>query len=351
MGADVSICTSDVASGDDSFTCNPDVAECEDAITDCHNHAIVACDAKHTSMCSSSPVRQHKFGVELKDHYELGPQVGEGAFASVWRCNSMRTGVSRACKATAKAEGHAQSAYTEVDILKLLQRGGYGQARIVRLFEVFEDDRAVYLILELCCGGDLHSRRMEAGRFEEIECKHLMKQMLIAVAHIHMHRVAHRDLKLENWLFVQDAPETDLRLCDFGLAAVLRCGEFATDRVGSVQYVAPEVLKGEYDTRADLWSMGVILYMLLSGTAPFTGKKQQEVLFAIIRREINFRLPVWDKVSADAKAMVNALLTTEPLDRPTALMTLTHPWMLGGSRSTVSEPPPSVHACSVPPEP
>eukprot|EP00971_Amphidinium_carterae_P101162 2001524-Amphidinium_carterae.1 len=117
----------------------------------------------------------------------MGPMVGEGAFASVWRCSSTRTGVVRACKTTAKAEGCSHIAYTEVAILKLLQRGGYGQARIVRLFEVFEDDTAVHLILELCCGGDLHSRRMEAGRFSEAECKNFMKQMLLAVGHIHMH--------------------------------------------------------------------------------------------------------------------------------------------------------------------
>merc|ERR1719454_1025577 len=175
---------------------------------------------------------------------------------------------------------------------------------IVRLFEVFEDQRFVHLVLELCIGGELYQRQSQIGVFTEVQAKFLIQQMLCAVSHLHRHFVAHRDLKLENWLFTKQAPELDLRLCDFGLSVVLRPGEKAKDRVGSVYYVAPEVLNGSYDRRADLWSIGVILFMILSGLPPFNGDKPATIYIEVAKGMVTFDAPTWLKVSQSPRDLI-----------------------------------------------
>lgn len=243
-----------------------------------------------------------------------------------------RSGVRRACKSIDKSQGAAcdSCAKTEVDILLRLQWGGRGRGLIVRLFEVFEDARYVHLVMELCVGGELYQRQSQIGIFNETQASRLVQQMLLAVAHLHRHFVAHRDLKLENWLLTRPAPCLDLRLCDFGLSVVLRPGERAKERVGSVYYVAPEVLSGSYDCRADLWSIGVILFMLLSGLPPFNGPKAEDILVEVAKGSFSFEAPTWRRVSTSPRGLIQQLLSRDPDMRPAADQVLEDAWVCSG---------------------
>jgi len=281
--------------------------------------------------CTAERVDVRPQGVPIDPHYMLAEEIGRGGYAKVRLCTHKRSGIKRACKSIEKTLGASceASARTEIDILLRLQWAGRGRGLIVRLFEVFEDRTFVHLILELCAGGELYERQSKIGTFDETQAKCLFQQMLSAVSHLHRHFIAHRDLKLENWLFMHPAPNLELRLCDFGLSMVLKPGEKARDRVGSVYYVAPEVLHRSYDRRADLWSAGVILFMLLSGLPPFNGAKPEDILNEIAIAQPNFDASVWRRVSDDPKDLIQQLLDRDPEARPSAEEALENTWIRG----------------------
>ena len=190
----------------------------------------------------------------------------------------------------------------------------------------------MHLILELCTGGELFLLQIKRGVFTEAEARILLRQMLRALLVLHSHYVAHRDLKLENWLLVKPEPSLDLKLCDFGFSIVLRPREVSKERVGSIYYVAPDVLLGPYDYRVDLWSMGVILFMLLSGKPPFNGAGEDEILVAVKAASVSFESPTWSCVSPLANTLILQLLSRDPRQRPSAEAALSHAW-LSGSKS------------------
>lgn len=307
---------------------------CEVACKQGKPQVLDACGGDGSGGCGQhgSRVQVHGDGVPLHGFYALGESIGEGGYGVVRKCRERRTGVIRACKTTAKAKGEAGllCARMEVDILRALQRDGdRGEGTVVQLFEVFEDEQAVHIVLELCGGGELYHRQSSCGTFAESETKVLFLQMLGAIAHVHRHEVAHRDLKLENWLLTRQAPSLDLRLCDFGLSVFLRPGEVVSECVGSVYYVAPEVLNGSYDARVDIWSLGVIAYMLMSGLPPFNGTHQPEILSAILRGSVSFDAPVWRTVSSEARNVILQLLRLDPNARPAAEAALQSGWLQG----------------------
>eukprot|EP00928_Gymnodinium_smaydae_P023573 TRINITY_DN19405_c0_g1_i1.p2 TRINITY_DN19405_c0_g1~~TRINITY_DN19405_c0_g1_i1.p2 ORF type:complete len:312 (-),score=66.68 TRINITY_DN19405_c0_g1_i1:126-1010(-) len=276
--------------------------------------------------CGVARVLRHDRGREVTSDYELGGELGHGGYATVVRCSCRRSGEVRACKSILKARAHgADGALREADIHCLLR--GDGDDRILRLLEVFEDASSVHLILELCGGGELFERQADVGVFAEAEAQELLRQMLRALEHLQRHRVLHRDLKLENWLLTAPAPSLDLRLCDLGLSVVLAPGEQASELVGSPYYVAPEVLKGCYDAQADLWSLGVILYMLLSGAPPFNGATPKDIFASIRRGSPDFAERTWDETSPAAAALILDLLAFEPADRPSPAAVLQGVWI------------------------
>lgn len=293
-----------------------------------------------TTCCSTDRVQVHPDGVSIHAYYSLGQPVGEGGYGIVRRSRERRSGVVRACKTTAKIDGVAGMlcARMEVDILRAVQKGDRGGGCIVRLYEVFEDGEAVHIVMELCGGGELYQRQAEVGLFPEPEAKILLWQMFSAMGHVHRHDVVHRDLKLENWLLTRPAPNLDLRLCDFGLSIFIRPGEVATDCVGSVYYVAPEVLNGAYDQRADVWSLGVIMFMLLSGLPPFNGPNQAQILDSIKHGWLSFDAPIWRTVCPDARALILRLLQMNPNTRIDTEQALSDSWMEGAISKGIFEP-------------
>jgi len=206
---------------------------------------------------------------------------------------------------------------------------------IVRLEEVYESHSEIYLVQELCLGGELFDRLDEQPdyHYTEAQCARLIKEMLCSVRYIHSKGIIHRDLKLENFLFSDTGPDSELKMIDFGLSKHFKFGEVQHEAVGTPYTVAPEVIRGSYDERCDVWAIGVITYLLLSGESPFGGCGGPESL-VVVRDNIlkcNFVFEpedIWENVSEKAKHFINKLLVTDPNLRPTARDVQRDEWLI-----------------------
>jgi len=215
---------------------------------------------------------------------------------------------------------------------------------IVRLEEVYESHSEIYLVQELCVGGELFDRLDEQPdyRYNEWECAKLVKQILCSVRYIHSKGIIHRDLKLENFLFSSKDPETsELKMIDFGLSKHFFQGEIQSEAVGTPYTVAPEVITGAYDERCDVWAIGVIAFLLLSGDPPFGGcggpEPMTEVRQNIISASYTFQpSDIWDNVSDCAKEFIKCILVTDPSKRPNAWEAQQHKWITDYSQTTIS---------------
>jgi len=200
---------------------------------------------------------------------------------------------------------------------------------IVRLIETFSDGQNVYLVLELCEGGELFDAIVDRGQFPEREAAVCTQQMLRAVHYLHANGLVHRDLKAENWLLAEDkAPaSTMLKLCDFGLACKISPGGRLQDRVGTPYYVSPEVIAGDYDVKSDMWSVGVVIHMMLCGAPPFVGKDTQDVLKIVAEAQLRMDRPVMKSLSSSARSILMALLQRDPERRLSSGEALEAEWI------------------------
>ena len=237
----------------------------------------------------------------------------------------------------------------EIGLLKMLDH-----PNVIKLYEYYEDASNIYLILELCDGGELFDRlHMQQGsRYTEAEAARLMFKMVAAIAYCHYMGISHRDLKLENFIFESKDVDSNIKLIDFGLSAKYGSSiRRMQTMVGTAYYIAPEVLNASeqqsgifgapprgYTHACDLWSLAVIAYMLLSGTPPFKGRRDREVLAAVRKGKYTLSGPRWDSVSDFAKDFIRKLLVYNPAKRMTAEMALKHPWLLRAKHESASRP-------------
>jgi len=205
-----------------------------------------------------------------------------------------------------------------------------GHPHIVRLRAAYEDSQAVHLAMDLASGGELFDRIVKRGRYTERDAAAAARTVVEVVQHCHSMGVVHRDLKPENWLLADSSEGAALKATDFGLSAFFREGQVFSDIVGSAFYVAPEVLRRSYGPQADLWSCGVMLYILLSGVPPFYATTEQGIFEQVIRGPLDLESPPWPHVSAPAKDAVRRLLVRDPRKRATAVEILAHPWLREG---------------------
>jgi len=208
---------------------------------------------------------------------------------------------------------------------------------VIRLEEVYETSASIYLVMELCRGGDLfdclYNHNQTVRRYSEYETAKLGKQMLSALQYLHSKGIIHRDLKLENFLFSTSETSSELKLIDFGLSKHFKVGEIHYEAVGTPYTAAPEILASNcYDERSDVWSIGVLIYMLLSGEPPFGGLGE-EVNLTTLRNKIASGVPdftpdhVWSNISDEAMAFINGLLVIDPKFRPTAANAKRFQWL------------------------
>eukprot|EP00551_Chaetoceros_affinis_P005609 CAMPEP_0203673750 /NCGR_PEP_ID=MMETSP0090-20130426/13623_1 /ASSEMBLY_ACC=CAM_ASM_001088 /TAXON_ID=426623 /ORGANISM="Chaetoceros affinis, Strain CCMP159" /LENGTH=524 /DNA_ID=CAMNT_0050539461 /DNA_START=225 /DNA_END=1799 /DNA_ORIENTATION=+ len=207
----------------------------------------------------------------------------------------------------------------EISILQSLDH-----PNIVKAYEVYETSVNIYLVLEHCSGGDLYSR----VPYNEKESAKIVGKLVSAITHMHRHDISHRDLKFENVMFESKAPDAEIKLIDFGLSKkVINGKKYMTEGVGTIYTMAPQVLRGVYTSQADLWSIGVISYMLLSNTKPFYGKKRRHVVSRILKGNFSFYAPSWENISNEAKDFVTELIEVNPQKRLNADQALAHEWL------------------------
>jgi len=278
-------------------------------------------------------VRVHPVGQPLRGTYDVETEpLGVGGTAVVHLCrqsgpSSSAPAVTRACKTMMRDLGTEDALiWREVAIWTKLLHGCTDG--IVRLYEVYQEETYVHLVMELCDGGELYARQAQLGVFEEHEAQVLLRQMLAAVAQLHRLSIVHRDLKLENWLFGEADRLEPLKLADFGSSAEVVRGEQLFEKVGSPYYTAPEVLHGQgYGSSCDIWGLGVIAYMLLSGQPPFDGPSRETILLAVRLRKPEFNSQAWVDTSDTASEFVARLLTRDVTLRPDAGAAAADAWL------------------------
>ncbi|XP_047336554.1 phosphoenolpyruvate carboxylase kinase 1-like [Impatiens glandulifera] len=261
----------------------------------------------------------------LNRDYRVCNEIGRGRFGVVSRCYSAVSGEVFAVKSIDKSlvSGDSidrQCLYNEVKVMQIL----YPNPNIVRIFDVYEDDSYLHIVIELCNSGDLF-QRVEERVLSEDEAAIVMFPLMDAIAHCHRRGIAHRDIKPDNILF--DERER-LKLADFGSAVCFREGEIMSGIVGTPYYVAPEVLLGRnYCEKVDVWSAGVILYILLTGVPPFYGDSPSEIFEAVLRGNLRFPARLFHSVSPAAKDLLRKMLCKDVSRRFSAEQVLRHPWL------------------------
>ncbi|XP_057960663.1 calcium-dependent protein kinase 2-like [Malania oleifera] len=264
---------------------------------------------------------------DIKSLYTLGKELGRGQFGVTYLCTENSTGHTYACKSVLKRKlvsvNDKEDIRREIQILQHLT----GQANIVEFKGAYEDRQSVHLVMELCAGGELFDRIIAQGQYSERAAAKICRSIVNVVNVCHFMGVMHRDLKPENFLLSSKYEGAMLKATDFGLSVFIEEGRVYRDVVGSAYYVAPEVLRRSYGKEIDVWSAGIILYILLSGVPPFWAETERGIFDAILQGEIDFESQPWPSISNSAKDLIKKMLTPDPKKRITSAQVLEHPWI------------------------
>ncbi|GKV23206.1 hypothetical protein SLEP1_g32963 [Rubroshorea leprosula] len=263
----------------------------------------------------------------VRSIYTFGRELGRGQFGVTHLVTHKETGQEFACKSIATRKlvrrDDIEDVRREVQIMHHLT----GHSNIVELKGVYEDRHSVNLVMELCAGGELFDRIIAKGHYSEKEAAKLFRQIVTVVYNCHTMGVMHRDLKPENFLLLNKDDDSPLKATDFGLSVFFKPGDVFKDLVGSSYYVAPEVLRHNYGAEADIWSAGVILYILLCGEPPFWAENEEGIFQAILRGHLDFSSNLWSSISRSAIDLVRKMLKANPKERLSAVDVLNHSWM------------------------
>mmetsp|Transcript_6408 Transcript_6408/g.11143 ORF Transcript_6408/g.11143 Transcript_6408/m.11143 type:complete len:477 (+) Transcript_6408:1555-2985(+) len=269
-------------------------------------------------------VKQTTGSVHLK--YEMVSEVGSGAFAKVHEAVQRETGAHRAIKVLPKLNLTDEDKARFINEFELLRRTDH--PNIVTLYEYYEDNHNFYLVQEMCSGGELLTIILNRQQgFSEVRAAFYIKQVLSAVCHCHSLNIVHRDLKPDNLLLENKHPSSMLKVIDFGISCLKSTRHKLTQRTGTIQYMAPEIFKNSYNEKCDIWSCGVILFILLSGKMPFGGSTDREIIQAITRGKYTMIGPEWTSITEEAKTLVKKMLQVDPLKRPSAEECFNDPWI------------------------
>ncbi|KAL2629102.1 hypothetical protein R1flu_013788 [Riccia fluitans] len=290
-------------------------------------------------MAQPNPAMREMTGDPIKDSvlqrtteqigklYKMGHKLGQGQFGTTYFCQEKATGKAFACKTISKrklvVQDDVEDVRREIQIMHHLS----GHPNVVQIRDAYEDDANVYLVMELCAGGELFDRIVKKGNYSEAAASALCRTIVGVIAACHSLNVMHRDLKPENFLLANKSEDAPLKTTDFGLSVFFKPDEKFTNLVGSPYYIAPEVLNRNYGPEADIWSAGVILYILLSGVPPFWGETDQAIFNKITRGRVDYSSYPWPGISASAKDLVKRMLDMNPKTRITAKEVLLHPWI------------------------
>ncbi|XP_051123907.1 calcium and calcium/calmodulin-dependent serine/threonine-protein kinase isoform X2 [Andrographis paniculata] len=296
----------------------------------------------------------------LTDEYEVSEVLGRGGFSVVRRGKHKSTSInggtpkdvaiktlrrlgpiaiptvssSPNAKNTARAAKQALVSdallTNELVVMRRIVEDVLPHPNVIHLYDVWEDSGGVHLILELCSGGELFDRIVAQARYNEAGAAGVVRQIAAGLVGLHQARIIHGDLKPENCLFLNKDEDSPLKIMDFGLSSVEDFADPVVGLFGSIDYVSPEaLLRDKVTPKSDVWSLGVILYILLSGYPPFIAQSNQQKQQMILNGQFSFYEKTWKNVSSSVKQLISSLLKVDPNLRPTADEILRHPWVTG----------------------
>ena len=295
-------------------------------------HSLLQYSSGRTRECShllENFVHEHFEGHRFSTYYDIDEKdrLGKGSYGSVYLCRHKKTRDAYACKVISMnriSSHYLRKLHVEIAIMKEVDH-----PNVVKLKEVFFGSRTVYLVMDLCQGGELFDELTKAHKkgFDEPHAARILQDMLSAVSYLHHHGIVHRDLKLENFLFETKSVDSNLKLIDFGLSKHFHDHEQMHQVVGSAYYTAPEVLKGHYDHRCDIWSLGIIAYMMLTGSPPFFGDSSDAIHGMIRSKETEYPEKRFAGRSPEAIEFLKLLLVKDPEKRVSLEDALRHPFL------------------------
>jgi len=261
----------------------------------------------------------------LTKAYRIVEKLGEGGYGSVKKVRQISTGRQFACK-TIKVKSQNTAGVSrllkEVNILKALDH-----PNIIKIFEVYQDKTNIHIVQELCTGGDLFDSIQKNKNFSENQAAKYMLDICSVVMYCHEEGIVHRDLKPENLLLESQKPDAGIKVIDFGTSVCFTPNQKMKQIIGTCYYMAPELLRGNYDEKCDVWSCGVILYILLSGYPPFNGRSDRQIQARIMTSELEFKGKIWNSVSQEAKDLIQRMLTKNPSQRPSIKEVYNDQWI------------------------
>ncbi|GAB0493981.1 hypothetical protein MMPV_005269 [Pyropia vietnamensis] len=321
-------------------------------------HAKIEGDRAHLDITVALPHRSETYHVEnpaeyddwlrllvsaskssIKDYYALVAVLGEGHFGRVLLAKDRRTFERFAVKVIRKSRTQTRSQLHIQRELEILRQVNHHN--VVRLYDLFDTEEKIYIVLEYMPGGALFSIIAEHKTFSEQHAASIMRDILHGLAYLHARNIVHRDLKPDNLLCTSNTWPFNVKLADFGLSNMLQDdGDKLMSKVGTPLYCSPEVLTADsYDEKVDLWAAGVLLYELLTGVRPFNSSHTRTVINMIIEGRMSYPDALWSHISPEAQHAVKWLLTRDPAVRPSAAQALTHPWIAGTCGGSMAETP------------
>ncbi|KAK6477077.1 serine/threonine-protein kinase H1-like [Huso huso] len=268
-----------------------------------------------------------KFDSRVTAKYDIKALIGRGSFSRVVRVEHKSTKQPYAIKMieTRYREGR-EVCESELNVLRRVRH-----TNIIQLIEVFETQERVYMVMELATGGELFDRIIAKGSFTERDATRVLQMVLDGVKYLHTLGITHRDLKPENLLYYHPGSDSKIMITDFGLASTRKKGDECLMKTtcGTPEYIAPEILvRKPYTNAVDMWALGVISYILLSGTMPFEDDNRTRLYRQILKGKYSYSGEPWPSVSNLAKDFVDRVVTVDPNERMTASQALKHPWIV-----------------------
>ena len=271
----------------------------------------------------------------LTDSYDIIRKISEGSFGQVRLVMGKKSPAKRAVKTlliTPKFD--LDKLLEEANILKNLDH-----PNIIKIYEIITDYRSVNIVMELCTGGELFDRIKKAKKFSETIAANYIADIVSAIKYCHEAHIVHRDLKPENLLFESENLDAKIKIIDFGTSQYFVPREKLNRFIGSAYYVAPEVIDKNYDEKCDVWSIGVILYIMLCGFPPFNGKSDSDIFKQIKESEVSFNDNSWKHISDSAKELITKMLIKNPDARPSIHEVYEDPWIQNRVRNKVPDNP------------
>lgn len=260
----------------------------------------------------------------MKDFYAIGNSIIAGDYFEVRKCLHKATNCYRSVKILKKSameEDDKIMLFNEINNLKDLDH-----PNILKMYEFFQDPKRYYIVTDTVKGVELFDEIKKRGRFKEADAAQIMRQLLSSISYCHKMNIVHRDLKPENILL--EGPNKDIvKVIDFSTSQDLKKNELFHEMIGSPYYVAPEILSCKGCQKSDVWSCGVICYIIICGMPPFNGENELEILKRIKTGKLAFTNPAFDLVSQQCIDFIRTVLNKDPEKRPSATRALDHPWM------------------------